>query len=289
MTALHHKVQRVLVRAIFDPTFAVLLCDPARRPADVEPEVAEFFHGLDARALDTDAMRCSRVLQAMLEDYRISATMAVAETRTFAVLEGFFASRSFAIAAERGSTLALAFGDYLLDRVGHGVLKENCISDIIGLERAQVAAKSAAPRPAYCESDNVRLTSGVSLLAVDAHIGPVCDAVRAYLERVSIFPQFVLAEDAPTLAYPKRAGEGSIVYLTVPGRTADDSDLIELSDEAHAVVRVIMQLAGDTIVVAQSQIITAGVRSGVAADQVQSIILELLDCGAINGLVPTSA
>ncbi len=279
MSALHHKVQRTLVRAYFDPAFAAALCSPSADVAGVEPDVARFFRALDARYLDTDSARHSRVLQAMLEDYRVGATMIVAEIRSFESLHGFFSSGDFVSALERRASLAVAFGDYLLDMIRRRRLTAPHLADVVMIERARAMARHMAPRPEPVASDMLTLAPGVSLLTVAAGVDPVFTAVEAYLQRTAIFPQYALAEDAPRLSYPDIPADGHVAYLVVPGLAADEAAVIALADDAHAIAVVIAENDG----LAMGQVLARAAQAGIAGDAADAIVEDLLACGALTG------
>lgn len=285
MSRLHHDVQRALIRAVFDRGFAAALCGASGPVDGVSPEVARFFRHVDARALDTDPMRHARVLQAMLEDFRISATMAVAETRRFGMLEDFFASEDFARGLAERARLALAFGDYLLDAARRGVLTDPYVGEVIALERAQVVAKLAAPRR-EAATGLLRLSPGVSLLKVSAALRGIVAAVQAYLERIQLFPQYGLAEDAPRLSYPEAADGGRIGYLLVPGLSVGEAVTVEASEEACAIVQSIADAGG----LSPSAAVRAAAASGIPAAEAGALLHALLACGALTGgpLAPES-
>ncbi len=104
------RVQQALVCMLFDPDYEARL----RSDLPVEELSAqerELLRSLDPRSLRTDPMRRPRAVQAILEEYPVSAALV-----GIPAVDAYFASPEFRAAVFGRGSMALAFADYLGDR-----------------------------------------------------------------------------------------------------------------------------------------------------------------------------
>src|SRR5688572_19006861 len=103
----HMAAQRALVRMLYDPAFAAAARrDPERTLPGVTPELRRQLAAIDPRALGMDRLRRRRTLRTLVEEFKGSTTLALAERRSLAWLEGFFCDSAFHRAVEERRSLA---------------------------------------------------------------------------------------------------------------------------------------------------------------------------------------
>lgn len=141
-------LQRVVVRMLHDAPFAdAVYADPARALAGVplsDRERAWLVAG-DRRAWGTDPMRRHRGLQALLEEYPVSAAVLAAEGFPVGDHDAFFSGPRFHVAIQTRGSLAEAFGEHL------AALATSALAEgVVAIERALAAVRrrhAAAWRP----------------------------------------------------------------------------------------------------------------------------------------------
>lgn len=104
------RVQQALVCMLFDPSYEARIRGP-EPVAEIAQIERELLRKLDPRALRTDPMRRPRAVQAILEEYPVSAALLGVPT-----VDAYFTSRHFREAVFGRGSMALAFADYLGDR-----------------------------------------------------------------------------------------------------------------------------------------------------------------------------
>ena len=144
----HVALQRVMVRMLFDASFAGrVLSDPAALDAeDLSEEERTWLRKPDGRAWRVDAGRPDRSLGVLLQEYPASVALAH-QAGGAEPLRAFFASERFhRVVRERGS-MAIAFGDHLVDLAGSADAPA-CVGALARLEQAAARLRrSAGPRP----------------------------------------------------------------------------------------------------------------------------------------------
>src|SRR5215470_14178893 len=89
----HHTLQKLLVRMLFDDAFVdEVYADPERSLGEFDLTGAERSQliNVDRRAWRHDPLRRKRTLRTLAEEFKISTTIALAETRSLASLDRFF-------------------------------------------------------------------------------------------------------------------------------------------------------------------------------------------------------
>src|SRR5688572_17688830 len=112
----HHALQKLMVRMFFDEDFVEQVhAAPDRALARLDLTEAERARllGVDRRAWRHDPLRRRRTLRTLVEEFKISTTIALAETRSLASLERFFSSRFFHSSIEERGSMGLAFAEFL--------------------------------------------------------------------------------------------------------------------------------------------------------------------------------
>jgi hypothetical protein len=145
----HHTLQNLVVRMLFDPRFVEAVhADPTRAVSGLELTDAERAQllGVDRRAWRHDALRVRRTLRTLVEEFKVSTTIVLAETRALASLEGFFSSEFFHRAVQDRGSLGLGFSEFLLDGCRRGAWRAPQIEDIVRLEAAIAACRRRLAR-----------------------------------------------------------------------------------------------------------------------------------------------
>src|SRR2546422_538803 len=94
----HHTLQKLMVRMLFNEEFVEeIYAAPERVLAGLDLTEAERSQllGVDRRAWRHDPLRRRRTLRTLVEEFKVSTTIILAETRLLASLERFFSSRFF--------------------------------------------------------------------------------------------------------------------------------------------------------------------------------------------------
>lgn len=220
----HHTLQKLAVRMLFDEAFVnAAHTDPTRAFAGLglsETERAQLLC-VDRRAWRHDALRRRRTLRTLAEEYKISTTIALAETRSLASLEGFFASAFFHTTVQQRGSLGLAFSEFLLDGCRQGTWKAPQLPDVVRLEAAMVACRRALERAeapaalpaAIHDRRRVKLAPGCSVASFQANVIATIQHVERYLFELNLMPAMALCEDAPRLTDLPEVNQLKKVYL----------------------------------------------------------------------------
>ena len=229
----HHTLQNLVVRMLFDETFVEAVhADPARALAGLvltEAERAQLLQ-VDRRAWRHDALRAKRTLRTLVEEFKISTTLVLAETRSLASLERFFATPFFHRAVQERGSLGMGFSEFLLQGSRRGEWKAPQIEDAVRLETAiaqcrRVLARegsheAAAPPATIDDRARVRLAPGFDTGAFQANLISTIQRVEQYLFEMSLMPAMALCDDAPRLpALPPVDRAQKIHLLFGPGAT----------------------------------------------------------------------
>jgi hypothetical protein len=200
-------VQRVVVRMLYDAAFvdaAHSRPDEILGSAGLGPEERAWVLAVDRRAWRTDPLRRRRTLRTLSEEFKASTTLALAETRSLAFLDGYFSSPQFHAAVAERRSIALAFGDYL-EAAALSRLTTPQLRDVVRLEKALARCRREARRagsaPAAVGLPRfLRLAPGHAVLDLEANVIATVNRVEQYLFEVGLMPAVALCEDAPRLA-----------------------------------------------------------------------------------------
>jgi hypothetical protein len=229
--AVHHLLQRLLVRLLHDPELAArVLADPdvvmaepelAAATAAERAFVATELSRIDPRALGLDPLRRRRVLKALASEYRLSVPLCLWRRRRLDALEGFFASPEFHGAVMARGSLAPAFGDYLarLDAGGGPLAELARYERRLALCRRTPAASEAEAALADGPLDDaapLALASGAAVERFTHDVLATAAAVETHLFEVNLLPFVLLCEDAPPLELPDTHLAEPLCLLIVP-------------------------------------------------------------------------
>jgi hypothetical protein len=222
----HHTLQKLMVRMLFDEDFVEeVYAAPERALAGLDLTDGERGQllGVDRRAWLHDPLRGRRALRTLVEEFKISTTIVLAETRSLASLERFFSSQSFHNSIEERGSMGMAFAEFLLDGFRRGQWNAPQVADIVRLEAAIAGCRRALSRegnyragelPAtISEQTRVRLAPGYDVAGFQANVIPTIQRVEQYLFELSLMPAMALCDDAPRLPALPEIDEQKKVYL----------------------------------------------------------------------------
>ena len=112
MGTAHTTLQRFVVRMLFDPQFVDRVHQEDQIPG-LDDEALAWLRAVPRQAWSTDPYRRSRSLQALLEEFPVSAAIWTAEVGDLRKLDAFFSSNAFHVCIHERGSLALSFGNWL--------------------------------------------------------------------------------------------------------------------------------------------------------------------------------
>jgi len=280
----HHTLQKLMVRMLFDEEFVEeVYAAPDRALAGLHLTEVERIQLLDVdrRAWRHDALRRRRTLRTLVEEFKVSTTIILAETRSLASLEGFFSSRFFHDSVTERGSMGLAFAEFLLDGYRSRAWNAPQIADVVRLEAAIAGCRRALAREGTLAGDlpatisdraRVRLAPGYDVASFQANVIAAIQGVEQYLFELSLMPAMALCDDAPRLPPLPEVDERKKVYLLFsPGESGisitnlDKSDFLVLYETKRAVeIRSLL-----------SRLAPA------RASQAQDVLAEWLESGAL--------
>jgi len=234
----HVAVQRVGVRMLFDAAFADrVYADPQGTLAGLglSAEACGWLVAGDRRAYGTDPMRRHRGLQALLEEYPVSAAVLAAEGFAVRDHDVFFSGPRFHQAIQRRGSLAAAFGEHLA-----ALATSPLAEGVVAIERA-VAAARRGREPRWPEGAEVLLAPRVGVVRAPEGSLEAYGAFDAWLRADGGAPLArLLAEPGggwPAVALPEAGEEAVLVEV---GGDADDAPaaLSFTSDELAILLEV---------------------------------------------------
>jgi hypothetical protein len=250
----HHTLQKLMVRMLFDEDFVEeVYAAPERALAGLELTEAERGQllGVDRRAWRHDPLRRRRTLRTLVEEFKVSTTIILAETRSLASLERFFSSRFFHNSIEERGSMGLAFAEFLLDGSRRAEWKAPQIADVVRLEAAIAGCRRTLAREGTLAGDlpatisdrtRLRLAPGYDVAGFQANVIATIQRVEQYLFELSLMPAMALCDDAPRLpALPEVDGQKKAYLLFSPGAAGisitniDKSDFLVLYETKRAV------------------------------------------------------
>lgn len=229
----HHTLQKLITRMLFDEKFTAAVYVDAKTSLAgfdlTESERAQLL-SVDRRAWRHDALRRRRTLRTLAEEFKISTTIILAETRSLAALEEFFSSSFFHRSIQQRGSLGKGFADFLLDGCQNGTWKAEQIPDIVRLEAAIAGCRRTLAREGETQNGElpatisdrarVRLAPGCDVAAFQSKVIETIQHVERYLFELSLMPAMALCDDAPKLAgLPEVDRQQKAYLLFSPGAT----------------------------------------------------------------------
>ena len=209
----HHTLQKLITRMFYDEAFTdQVYADSAQALAGLdltEAERAQLLN-VDRRAWRHDALRQRRTLRTLSEEFKISTTLILAETRSLASLEAYFSSRFFHSAIQDRGSLARGFAEFMLDGCQRGAWQTSQIADVVRLENVMVGcrrslATEGLEEPAELPTKinpmaRVKLAAGHDVASFQGNVIETIQHVEKYLFELSLMPAMALCDDAPKLS-----------------------------------------------------------------------------------------
>ncbi|HEX2488469.1 MAG TPA: hypothetical protein VHR27_03645 [Blastocatellia bacterium] len=251
----YHTLQKLMVRMLFDEELVEeVYAAPDRALAGLDLTESERSQllSVDPRAWRSDALRRRRTLRTVVEEYKISTTIILAETRSLASLERFFSSQFWRRSVEERGSMGLAFAEFLLDGSRCGEWNAPQIPDVVRLEAAIAGCRrtlasegnhEAGEFPAaISDRMRVKLAPGHDVASFQANVIETIQHVEQYLFELSLMPAMALCDDAPRLSGLPEVNVQKKVYLLFgPGAAGisitnlDKSDFLVLYEAKRAV------------------------------------------------------
>ncbi|MBP6820243.1 MAG: hypothetical protein KA368_01805 [Acidobacteria bacterium] len=244
----HHVLQKLVVRMLFDDKFTDSVYADAEKSLAgfdlTEIERAQLLN-VDRRAWRYDSLRQRRTLRTLAEEFKISTTIILAETRSLASLEAFFSSRFFHQSIQQRGSLARGFAEFLLDGCQSGAWQSPQIADVVRLENVMAGCRRSLARegnvePAELSSKinplaRVKLAAGHDVAGFQGNVIPTIQHVEKYLFELSLMPAMALCDDAPKLRdLPPVNLQQKAYFLFQPGATG--ISMIDLDKVSYLVL-----------------------------------------------------
>lgn len=243
------RIQQALVCMLFDPSYEALVRGD-QTLGELSPDERAQLCDLDPRSLRTDPMRRPRALQAILEEYPVSAALLGVPQ-----VDRFFASPIFrAVIRSRGS-MAIGFAEFLGKRA-HGV----------GMIEAAIA-QTRRPRPP-------QPGLGCSPLIIPLVVPKgTLNWYQKALRRMGPTPLRALAE----LSRPwrKRPPKGSAEYLLVEGKSDGQT---ALGGASEGLVRLLLAASPPR---PRAEVVATAIRLGAEATEANELLGGLIEDGLL--------
>ena len=277
----HQAVQRVVVRMLYDEAFVAKAHErPAEVLGDAGLDAAEqaALLAVDRRAWRTDPLRRRKTLRTLVEEYKITTTLAFAETRSLAFVEGYFASPEFHSAVQERRSIALAFGEFFANALTAGHLKTPQLEAVARLEttmaRCRRGVNAPAASAAAAPTQRVILAPGTAVDAFECNLIETLHRVEQYLFEVGLMPQVALCDDAPRLGdLPEVSSERLCLLLRASGR---DVKMTYLEES-------MFHLLSETRTARTPSQLAARLGAGARLDAVKAAVDALLEEGVLVG------
>lgn len=229
----HHTLQKLVARMLFDEAFADSVyanAEHALKGVDLTSQERDQLLRVDRRAWRHDALRKRRMLRTLAEEFKISTTIILAETRSLASVEAFFSSHFFHSTIQDRGSLARGFADFLLDGCQRGAWTAPQISDVVRLESVMAACRRTLAREGNYEAEelpstisdraHVRLAAGHDVASFQSNVILTIQHVEKYLFELSLMPAMALCDDSPKLTgLPAVDAQRKVYFLFHPSAT----------------------------------------------------------------------
>jgi len=242
-------LQRVVVRMLFDPAFVQQVYESPEQTLaglNLDPALLRQLLANDRRLWNADRLRRSRSLKILMEEFKVTTTLVLAECSSLSFLDAFFGSSFFHEAVERRRYMALAFVAYLQDALEKRKLKSPHLAAALGMEGAMArsrrllrAARSgfdAALAPVAAGRPGKRwvVQPGVSSHGAPKGTIRLVQHIEAYLFQISQVPALALCDDVPRPEpLPELDSNSPQAFLLEP-KPGGKVDLSEIADSfAH--------------------------------------------------------
>lgn len=249
-----------------------------------EDERAQLM-SIDRRAWRHDTLRRKRTLRTLVEEFKISTTIVLSETRSLASLEQFFSSSFFHDAVQQRGSLGVSFAEFLQDGCKQALWRAPQLPDLIRLELALATCRRTLARDGADEAHElpesigddarVQLAPGFGVGSFQANLIATIQQVEQYLFEVSLMPAMALCDDAPRLPeLISVEAKKKIQLLLSPGVTG--ISLTEIDKASYLVLYEMRRPITIKILLARAQ------SSGVNSRRASEVLSEWLEAGGLR-------
>ncbi|MBI4850300.1 MAG: hypothetical protein HY819_00585 [Acidobacteria bacterium] len=276
----YHTLQHLTVRLLFDEKFVKFVYedpDSALLGLDLSKEEKAQLLAIDSRAWSYDSLRRLRTMRSLVEEFKASTTLVLAETRQLAFLDKFFSSPQFHDSIQKRGSMGLAFAEYLSEKFRQKELKTPQLADVLRLEslmarcRREFQKIRVTPLPKTLKDDlRIKFVPGADVGAFQANTVLTIQKIEKYLFEVNLMPAMVLCDDAPRLMdLPAVETKKKSYLMCVPA--ANGVSLIDIEKSDYLVL--IEARSSLTI----HQAIERAMASGITKSIAQEIIARALE------------
>jgi hypothetical protein len=283
----HHTLQKLLVRMSLDEEFvAKVYAEPdlVLTGLDLTETERNQLLGVDRRAWRHDTLRRKRTLQTLAEEFKISTTIVLAETRSLASLERFFSSSFFHRSIQERGSMGRAFSEFLLDGCRAGIWTAPQIPDIVRLEAAIAGCRRTLAREGGYEVGDlpatindrarIRLAPGYDVGSFQANVIAAIQHVEKFLFELSLMPAMALCDDAPKLTGLPEVDSSKKVYLLF-GPSAAGISITNLDKASYLILYETKRA------VEIKSLLSKPGSARINAKRTQEILMEWLESGAL--------
>jgi hypothetical protein len=287
-------VQRVVVRMLFDPAFTARVYeDPERALAgiDVDSVLVRQLLENDRRLWNADRLRRSRALKILMDEFKVTTTLALNECRRVAFLDAFFGSEFFHRAVQRRDYMALAFVAYLEDAASAGRLRSRHFLAALRLESAMARSRrelrdarrgrdrALAPVAPGRAGERWLAKPGVRSVFVPGGTIALVHRIEKHLFELSQVPALALCDDAPRPEpLPDLSEDAPQAFLLEP----EPGGKVNLSEVPATFARIVEACARP---VDAAALAAAVKQHGVAAEDAPDLAAQLLAAGVLRRVV----
>jgi hypothetical protein len=286
-------LQRVVIRMLFDRGFVDrVYADPSRALAglDLDPRLVDQVLANDRRLWNADRLRRTRALKILLDEFKVTSTLVLRETRRIAFLDAFFSSSAFHDAVAKRGYMALAFVAYLERAIAGGVLKSREVAAALAMESEMARSRrelrdarrgrDPALRPVEPGRPGRRwvVRAGVRAAMLAGGTIALVQQIEKLLFELSQVPAFALCDDAPAPdPLPDLRESSPLGYLFEP----EPRGKVELSEIPAAYARVVRACARP---VSEAELARMLEPDGVGPAEAADLAGELLAAGVLRGV-----
>ncbi|MEZ4381903.1 MAG: hypothetical protein R3A79_11200 [Nannocystaceae bacterium] len=259
------RVQRALVCMHFDPAFAAAVRGDAalELPQPLSPAERALLRGVDPRTLRTDAMRRARAVQALLEEFPVTAALLGAPA-----VDAFFSTPRFREAVFTRGSMALAFAAHL-----------ELHAQVVGGAATIEAAAATVRRAAQLPPPAVDLVDARAPLRCAPRFAPriVPGGTLAWYERAlaRLGPDPLRALAELRRPWRKRPPRGGQQFLLIEGK---EGGSLALGGASEGLVRLLLAAAEPR---PRAELAAVAVALGAEGHEAEELLDELVGDGLL--------
>jgi len=284
-------LQRVVVRLLFDPAFVERVYaqpETALAGLEVDRDLVKQLLTNDRRLWNADRLRRSRSLKILMDEFKVTSTLVLAERGELAFLDAFFGSSFFHEAVKQRRYMALAFAAYLEDAIRRRQVGSRHLRAVLGLEAAMARSRrllrearrglDAALRGVGNGPSGERWAAQPGVLAhfAPANVIGVVQHVEKYLFQIGQVPALALCRDAPRPEPLPEIDERSPTPFLLEPRPGGKVDLSEVDAGYARVVEACERPVDD------EALASAVAPHGITSERAREMAGSLLEAGVLR-------